>query len=141
PFKDTSGPSMNILIKLMSIVSLVIAPTLAKIHHDRIQNNRMEKMKSLMMMDSTMNHTGVTSINDVNSNNADTAPDDPQIKTLISELKKDGLIITSSDFSVSVKGGRLYINDKRQSAAINNKYKNIFAGKDDFSYEVKVNNK
>ncbi len=30
PFKDTSGPSMNILIKLMSIVSLVIAPTLAQ---------------------------------------------------------------------------------------------------------------
>jgi K(+)-stimulated pyrophosphate-energized sodium pump len=32
PFKDTSGPSMNILIKLMSIVSLVIAPTLARIN-------------------------------------------------------------------------------------------------------------
>jgi K(+)-stimulated pyrophosphate-energized sodium pump len=30
PFKDTSGPSMNILIKLMSIVSLVIAPHLNK---------------------------------------------------------------------------------------------------------------
>jgi len=29
PFKDTSGPSMNILIKLMSIVSLVIAPFIA----------------------------------------------------------------------------------------------------------------
>ena len=29
PFKDTSGPSMNILIKLMSIVSLVIAPYIA----------------------------------------------------------------------------------------------------------------
>jgi len=28
PFKDTSGPSMNILIKLMSIVSLVVAPAL-----------------------------------------------------------------------------------------------------------------
>ena len=35
PFKDTSGPSMNILIKLMSIVSLVIAPTLASIFHTK----------------------------------------------------------------------------------------------------------
>jgi len=26
PFKDTAGPSMNILIKLMAIVSLVFAP-------------------------------------------------------------------------------------------------------------------
>ncbi|MGN7721888.1 sodium-translocating pyrophosphatase [Chitinophaga sp. 22620] len=34
PFKDTSGPSMNILIKLMSIVSLVIAPTLADLHRN-----------------------------------------------------------------------------------------------------------
>jgi K(+)-stimulated pyrophosphate-energized sodium pump len=29
PFKDTSGPSMNILIKLMAMVSLVLAPLLA----------------------------------------------------------------------------------------------------------------
>ena len=35
PFKDTSGPSMNILIKLMSIVSLVIAPTLASVHGNK----------------------------------------------------------------------------------------------------------
>ena len=28
PFKDTSGPSLNILIKLMSIVAVVIAPGL-----------------------------------------------------------------------------------------------------------------
>ena len=31
PFKDTSGPAMNILIKLMSVVSLVIAPILPAI--------------------------------------------------------------------------------------------------------------
>ncbi|MPN64958.1 putative K(+)-stimulated pyrophosphate-energized sodium pump [bioreactor metagenome] len=30
PFKDTSGPSMNILIKLMTIVSLVFAPVILK---------------------------------------------------------------------------------------------------------------
>ena len=28
PFKDTSGPSLNILLKLMSVVALVIAPFL-----------------------------------------------------------------------------------------------------------------
>jgi K(+)-stimulated pyrophosphate-energized sodium pump len=47
PFKDTSGPSMNILIKLMSIVSLVIAPTLAVLHKDKIQENRKEKLENL----------------------------------------------------------------------------------------------
>ena len=47
PFKDTSGPSMNILIKLMSIVSLVIAPTLAVLHKDKIQKNRKEKFENL----------------------------------------------------------------------------------------------
>ncbi|WP_419641093.1 sodium/proton-translocating pyrophosphatase, partial [Thiolapillus sp.] len=26
PFKDTSGPSLNILLKLMSVVALIIAP-------------------------------------------------------------------------------------------------------------------
>lgn len=29
PFKDTSGPSLNILIKLMSVVALVLAPSIA----------------------------------------------------------------------------------------------------------------
>jgi K(+)-stimulated pyrophosphate-energized sodium pump len=47
PFKDTSGPSMNILIKLMSIVSLVLAPTLAAIHkknvNDGAANQKVER--------------------------------------------------------------------------------------------------
>ncbi len=32
PFKDTSGPSLNILIKLMSVVALVLAPWFVEIH-------------------------------------------------------------------------------------------------------------
>src|SRR4030081_103981 len=56
PFKDTSGPSMNILIKLMSIVSLVIAPTLAKIYthkepgirdHGQVKTQMMTPAKSI----------------------------------------------------------------------------------------------
>ena len=44
PFKDTSGPSMNILIKLMSIVSLVIAPTLAQIYSGKDAQVKVLKM-------------------------------------------------------------------------------------------------
>jgi K(+)-stimulated pyrophosphate-energized sodium pump len=58
PFKDTSGPSMNILIKLMSIVSLVIAPTLAVLHKDKIEANRKAKIESLTGVKSTGNNAG-----------------------------------------------------------------------------------
>jgi K(+)-stimulated pyrophosphate-energized sodium pump len=44
PFKDTSGPSMNILIKLMSIVSLVIAPTLAQLYSNHDAQVRLMKI-------------------------------------------------------------------------------------------------
>jgi len=50
PFKDTSGPSMNILIKLMSIVSLVIAPTLAGMKPNSIgQSTKPESHKETMI--------------------------------------------------------------------------------------------
>lgn len=47
PFKDTSGPSMNILIKLMSIVSLVIAPHL---NHADNTNKMMQKQEKVQSM-------------------------------------------------------------------------------------------
>lgn len=48
PFKDTSGPSMNILIKLMSIVSLVIAPTLAELHSAKTVRHEAKKVQPKM---------------------------------------------------------------------------------------------
>ncbi|WP_066436059.1 sodium-translocating pyrophosphatase [Chryseobacterium sp. CCH4-E10] len=62
PFKDTSGPSMNILIKLMSIVSLVIAPTLAVLHKDKIDANRKAKIESLMGTTTTNAVPGITAV-------------------------------------------------------------------------------
>lgn len=67
PFKDTSGPSMNILIKLMSIVSLVIAPTLAVLHKDKIEANRKAKLEALTIasggtVTASAAHTGVGAV-------------------------------------------------------------------------------
>jgi K(+)-stimulated pyrophosphate-energized sodium pump len=53
PFKDTSGPSMNILIKLMSIVSLVIAPTLAQMHKGDLQSKRTGENVSFTTVEQT----------------------------------------------------------------------------------------
>jgi len=40
PFKDTSGPSLNILLKLMSVVALVIAPSIALSDADITEYNQ-----------------------------------------------------------------------------------------------------
>jgi len=45
PFKDTSGPSLNILLKLMSVVALVIAPLLVK-HENKSVDQAKEKVKT-----------------------------------------------------------------------------------------------
>jgi len=67
PFKDTSGPSMNILIKLMSIVSLVIAPTLNTIYSEPF------KEKECCSKDMKHEHVTVEETNDTLTNTA-TAP-------------------------------------------------------------------
>ncbi|MEI6595540.1 MAG: sodium-translocating pyrophosphatase [Bacteroidota bacterium] len=53
PFKDTSGPSMNILIKLMSIVSLIIAPHIAVVggHHSDKAGMCKDKMGNCVGME------------------------------------------------------------------------------------------
>ncbi|MFN4144254.1 MAG: sodium-translocating pyrophosphatase [Runella sp.] len=57
PFKDTSGPSMNILIKLMSIVSLVIAPYIAV---KTIATSKEEKVEKKVEMKILKNENGAT---------------------------------------------------------------------------------
>ena len=48
PFKDTSGPSLNILLKLMSVVALVIAPSIA-LSSDAITAYNTEKAATEMV--------------------------------------------------------------------------------------------
>jgi K(+)-stimulated pyrophosphate-energized sodium pump len=45
PFKDTSGPSLNILLKLMSVVALVIAPSLTNVSSTQIENNNIQTIE------------------------------------------------------------------------------------------------
>ena len=44
PFKDTSGPSLNILLKLMSVVALVIAPSIA-LDQDEVTAHNMNSIQ------------------------------------------------------------------------------------------------
>lgn len=66
PFKDTSGPSMNILIKLMSIVSLVIAPTLAGIFKNKQDIKILEDHAAKLKTEQSI-YTSAPKINSANT--------------------------------------------------------------------------
>jgi len=132
PFKDTSGPSMNILIKLMSIVSLVIAPTLASIHGTRppVTANAPKaiqpKTVQLAMSNSPV-PANTVHIDEVN---------EPEM--LVEAIKKDGLI-TDENASVSFENGKLIINGVEQSEETVKKYQKFVGSKDGLKLSVKIN--
>lgn len=121
PFKDTSGPSMNILIKLMSIVSLVIAPTLAQLHKADAKNKQVveQKMEIKMMNNDS---TGVTM----------TVEAKPEgLQQLVEAIKKDGLA-TGNELTIDLKNGKLSINGTEQNEAAYKKYEPYFNGQKNF---------
>ncbi|MDP1763517.1 MAG: sodium-translocating pyrophosphatase [Sediminibacterium sp.] len=124
PFKDTSGPSMNILIKLMSIVSLVIAPTLAQLHKTDAKSKPVIEQR--MEIKVTNTDTASTTL---------TLGGNGEFKALIDEIKKDGLA-PDGNVSVELKNGKLTINGKEQSAEALKKYEAFFNGKKGFNLSI-----
>ncbi len=60
PFKDTSGPSLNILLKLMSVVALVIAPSIADINWElsnSVPQNNIEMVSPVIEDSHAVNST------------------------------------------------------------------------------------
>jgi K(+)-stimulated pyrophosphate-energized sodium pump len=112
PFKDTSGPSMNILIKLMSIVSLVIAPSLAQLHPTKATEIKSQTMEiSVINTDSTANMT----------DSATTVTISADTKTLVQALQEDGLAPTDN-VKIEVKNGKISVNGTALTDAQNEKY-------------------
>ncbi len=125
PFKDTSGPSMNILIKLMSIVSLVIAPTLASMHKSDVKANGITEQvveKRIVTTDTVMADVAITHTDD----NSSPEP-------LITAMKKDGFANNGS-FTFDVKNGKLTINGKEQTAETLQKYEPLLKDKKNFHF-------
>ncbi len=144
PFKDTSGPSMNILIKLMSIISLVIAPTIAKIHQDKIETNRNEKIETLRLMinKSQGNSTTAKPFSVKKSDGSEVTGEtitvvQADFKNLIDQLVADKLI-DRDNYKLSIANMKLNINGNAQSEAINAKYKSLLSNLEPYKIEVSV---
>jgi K(+)-stimulated pyrophosphate-energized sodium pump len=124
PFKDTSGPSMNILIKLMSIVSLVIAPSLAQLHPTKAMETKSQTVEISVINSDTA--AGAKIINDT----ATTVTISANTKTLLQALQEEG-IAPIDNVKIQIIDGKITVNGKALTAEQNAK----------FSSYLKPNNK
>lgn len=130
PFKDTSGPSMNILIKLMSIISLVIAPTLASMYQPAIARDRQERIE---ILERAQARSGVA--NQANTWKLEAGSNDADVQQTIAEfierLYADRLLKNNSH-SVAVEDGELYIDGAQQGADVRDNYRVYMQATGDF---------
>ncbi len=130
PFKDTSGPSMNILIKLMSIVSLVIAPTLATMHPIKAaitQEKKVEVSIKQTTNDSTASTVTLTTNGD-------------KLQDLVKELKAAGLA-SGDNVDVVVKDGKIIVNGIELPADVSSKYKAYINDTKNIEMTIKTSDK
>jgi len=114
PFKDTSGPSMNILIKLMSIVSLVIAPSLAQIHASKATTEVKSQTVEISVINTAASAKMIADTSNTVTITADT-------KTLVQALIEDNLA-PKDNISIQIKNGQISVNGKALTEAQNAKY-------------------
>jgi len=112
PFKDTSGPSMNILIKLMSIVSLVLAPTLAKMHPTGAATVKQQTVEISVIKTDSSNAV---------ADSSKTVTVSADAKTLLQALQADGLA-PKDNVNINVNNGKITVNGKALTDEQNAKY-------------------
>jgi len=136
PFKDTSGPSMNILIKLMSIVSLVIAPTLAHLHPAKLGAGEKIEQRIEMYVNDTSSLITKDSLARVQMEVKIDASEN-QRKQLSEALTKDGYV-KDGQVEVIFNNGVLKINGNTMDAATTAKYSTFFQKEQSTKFTFKV---
>ncbi|MEO6404769.1 MAG: sodium-translocating pyrophosphatase [Ferruginibacter sp.] len=137
PFKDTSGPSMNILIKLMSIISLVIAPTLASIHG----RNQIKAAIVTTFPAAKINQQKEIRIAKADDNSNAPKLNDEATKAatenLVNQLASDKLI-NKDGYTLSLKDDKLTINGTVQPPSVIEKYKGFIADLNGLDLNIKT---
>ncbi|NNK70829.1 MAG: sodium-translocating pyrophosphatase [Flavobacteriaceae bacterium] len=116
PFKDTSGPSLNILLKLMSVVALVIAPSIA-LSADSAQAYAEEISKEVQVnMESNEDGTVKAVITTTTTENGEESTDEKviegteaEVKAQMEDLKSEGIHVEHGDGEMMTEGKEIKV--------------------------------